>query len=99
MDAFLTPNYDSYPVVCSCSCSSSLFDGELLDNKLGRTCSTSTRTMDKFLSLDYYSRNHSFVDSPLSVEDLREHFASTYILTIGHSLTEINKEERIIIAI
>ncbi|CAF1448261.1 unnamed protein product [Rotaria sordida] len=99
MNAFLTPNYDFYPVVYSCACSSSLFDGELFDNKLERTCSTSTRTMDKFLSLDYYPRNHSFDDSPPSVEDLREHFASTYILTIGHSLTKINNEERIIIAI
>ncbi|CAF4209085.1 unnamed protein product, partial [Rotaria sordida] len=43
--------HESGPVVgsCSCSCSSSLFDGELFDNK---------------------PRDHSFVDSRPSVEDL-----------------------------
>ncbi|CAF4236759.1 unnamed protein product, partial [Rotaria sordida] len=30
-----------------------------------------------------------------SVENLRGRFASTYILTIGHSLTEINNEDEL----
>ncbi|CAF1508386.1 unnamed protein product, partial [Rotaria sordida] len=36
-----------------------------------------------------------FVDSLASVENLRGRFASTYILTIGHSLTEINNEDEL----
>ncbi|CAF1118202.1 unnamed protein product [Rotaria sp. Silwood1] len=56
---------DLCPVPCSSSSSSSLSDGDLLDNELGGIGSTATTTIattGQFLWIDHHPRRHSFAN-------------------------------------
>jgi hypothetical protein len=71
---------DSCPVPCSSSSSSSLSDGELLDNDLGGATSTATTTTGQFLWIDHHPRRHSFAnDSHLTdTNNFRYHPSSPF---------------------
>lgn len=95
---------------CSSSSSSSLSDGDLLDNHLGVPPVNVNSTTGQFLWIDHHPRRHSianddvnhfpyhpsspFAEHPSSVEDLRARFASAYVLTTA-PLSTINHEDEI----
>lgn len=56
------PDDDSCPVPCSPSSSSSLSDGDLLDNELGVSSTSKIATTGQFLWIDHHPRRHSFAN-------------------------------------
>jgi hypothetical protein len=75
---FFVPRFcqddDSCPVPCSSSSSSSLSDGDLLDNELGIPTSTSKTTTGQFLWIDHHPRRHSFANDSHLIDPNNFHY-------------------------
>ncbi len=66
---------DSCPVPCSSSSSSSLSDGDLLDNELGVPTTTSiATTTGQFLWIDHHPRRHSFANDSHLIDTNNFHY-------------------------